>query len=839
MKFNRLPLVSTIILLISVSAYSNIVGIEFARQLAINFSKQQGISKIERINLEYIENTDQNQPAYYIFNINENSFIIISAEDALMPVLGYSKSGKFIINKDADNFRSFISEYKQQVKFARQNQLEASDETRSLWQLYTYSEFPITNRTSKLDPLLKTSWNQAPYYNELCPGGSVTGCGATAMAQIMKYWSYPAQGLGYHSYNHPAYGTLSANFGNTHYNWNNMPDYINTPNQSIALLMYHCGVAQNMDYSTMISWSYMNAIESGFENFFAYKSSSALVSREGYSENAWVNLMLGELNNSRPILYRGAGAGGGHFFIFDGYDNNNFFHINWGWGGSYDGYFNINALNPGGVGIGGGTGGYNEGHFAIIGIEPEEINNTNSFQLNLYTSISANPVNPDNNAPFTISVNIANLGNNDFTGDFTAALFSADGVFIDYVEIVSNKKLDHGFYYNLSFKTTGISTIRGTHKIGIYYRLPGEQWVLVNPSTYSNPINIQISSPPNDISLYSKMNLNKNPLTQNEALSITTDIVNWGTSDFNGWLRASLFDNEKKFIQDIEIISNVNIPAGFYLPNVTLSNAGLDVPPGTYYIALYNSVDYQNWPIISNAAFENPVILLITQLTLQSDIYETNETKETAYNLAANFIGDEATVTTTGSNLHTRSDYDYYALNLPKGYDYAIDARVGDRFYTIDNNTYDADVQFSHNAYNEFLDLFDTRLFDLIKIKDGGKLTFFVAPYNVGITGSYILDLKITRSAITSTQNNKYQSSLNLFPNPARDELKVRYSENFIPVSGRIINSIGTEIKNIALKNSHASIFHINISDLINGVYFIELMDEYHNKLCRKFSITR
>ena len=256
--------------------------------------------------------------------------------------------------------------------------------------------------------MLTTTWNQAPYYNDLCPydyeedARSVTGCAATAMAQLMKYWNWPTQGYGSHSYipaNHPEYGTLSADFGNTIYDWDNMPNAL-TPESSsaeinaVATLMYHCGVSMEMNYSPHGSGayaiSYYGQLEYSAENalrdFFGYSPSLNGQCRsyryldgddtptyEVYPYDEWMSMLIDDLDANRPIYYGGQGPDGGHGFIFDGYDNNEFFHVNWGWAGYADGYFTIDALEPAPGGIGGGSYQFNYDQTAIFGVEPASI----------------------------------------------------------------------------------------------------------------------------------------------------------------------------------------------------------------------------------------------------------------------------------------------------------------------------------------------------------------------------------------------------------------------------------------------------------------------------------
>jgi hypothetical protein len=194
------------------------------------------------------------------------------------------------------------------------------------------------------------------------------------MTQIMKYWNWPAQGSGSHAYTHPDYGMQSANFGSTTYQWNSMPNTIGAANNAVATLTYHAGVAVEMNYGPSGSGAYVTdamssqSAESALRNYFEYDQNLQGIQRSGTS--GWISTLKTELNESRPVLYAGFGSGGGHAWVADGYDKNSFFHINWGWGGSSDGYFAVDAMNPPSLGAGGGSGGFNNGQHAIIGIKP-------------------------------------------------------------------------------------------------------------------------------------------------------------------------------------------------------------------------------------------------------------------------------------------------------------------------------------------------------------------------------------------------------------------------------------------------------------------------------------
>jgi|GEM_PF-3323999 len=298
-------------------------------------------------------NTDETV-YFYVFGTENNvGFVIVSGDDRVTPVLGYSHTNSFSAENMPDNMVWWLDEYAQQIEYAIENDIEPTTETEQQWvQIMENGKFASSTTTS-VSPLLTTTWNQMPYYNQLCPDNTPTGCGATAMAQIMKYHNHPVHGTGSHSYNHSTYGTLSADFGATTYQWANMPDAL-TWNSSeeqitaVATLMYHCGVATNTNYQIGGSGSSNYSVgQSALINYFGYENS--MITQERYNYDAdWDAMLRTDLDAGRPIFYGGSGAekGSGHAFVCDGYDTGGFFHFNWGWGGMYDGWYQTTALTP-------------------------------------------------------------------------------------------------------------------------------------------------------------------------------------------------------------------------------------------------------------------------------------------------------------------------------------------------------------------------------------------------------------------------------------------------------------------------------------------------------------
>ena len=387
-------MIMALVLMVTMPTFAERVSSETAQKVAATFLNNNG-AKTNQL-------TDLSKEAgfknLYIFNGN-SGFVVMSADDCVQPILGYSLTGEFVAEGMPENIRGWLQGYNDEIQSAVDNQMRATSETANMWKDLIDGNAKVGKTTAVVNALVQTQWDQngVYYYNEgqlqmfelynnLCPYDynagerTVTGCVATAMAQIMKYWGYPSRGIGSHSYTpstRPELGVQSANFGETTYQWSDMPNKLSTTSTStqinaIAILMYHCGVSVNMMYNINAnggSGAYAEDIPYALNQYFNYKATANIKYRESYSTNEWMNMLKTELDAGRPIQYSGSGTGG-HAFICDGYDNSNNFHFNWGWSGNNDGYFELSDLNPGSGGAGGGGYVFNNDQSAIFGIEP-------------------------------------------------------------------------------------------------------------------------------------------------------------------------------------------------------------------------------------------------------------------------------------------------------------------------------------------------------------------------------------------------------------------------------------------------------------------------------------
>ena len=312
-------------------------------------------------------NTDGTAP-FYVFNADgQGGFVIISGDDRTVSVLGYSDSGTLDVRHLPENMRQWLEGYAAVV--------------RALGDDVEVSRVPRRVCGEAIAPLLTSHWAQKSPFNNQCPMDgtirSTTGCVATAMAQVMYYHQWPKDPIGaIPAYTTKTRGIVCEELPSTTFKWSDMRDEYGASDKdagaaAVAELMRYCGQAVEMNYDSNGSGAYVKA--ENMINQFGYSKTARDVRREDYSTVDWEQMIYQEVASGRPVMYDGANESVGHEFIIDGYDESGLFHINWGWGGSNDGYFVLSLVNPKGRGTGGGSSGngYTVAQGAIIGVQPD------------------------------------------------------------------------------------------------------------------------------------------------------------------------------------------------------------------------------------------------------------------------------------------------------------------------------------------------------------------------------------------------------------------------------------------------------------------------------------
>jgi len=373
------------VLLFSNMLFAKKVDLEMAKRVGINFyyERIRQYSNIEYKDLHsagYFTIAVGGIPVYYAINMEKNGWVVVSADDAVIPVLAYSFDGSFTNENQPPQFIAWMRGYAQQIEYALTNKVTAGPSVLLAWERLSATDpVALDNRVYRdVIPMLQSTWDQGNPYNKLCPedvagpGGHVwAGCVATAMCQVMYYYRWPNTGNGQNCYTPSGYDEQCANFGATTYNWEEM---MNAHNNSIyndtamATLLWHAGISVNMMYSPNGSGAFSEDAAAAMINNFRYSPNTQLLYKEDYpDEDTWATILRDNLDNKRPLYYHGFGTGG-HAFNVDGYQGTDYFHFNWGWSGSYNGYYYLNNLNPGG-------NNFTEGQGAIVNLYPDTLTN--------------------------------------------------------------------------------------------------------------------------------------------------------------------------------------------------------------------------------------------------------------------------------------------------------------------------------------------------------------------------------------------------------------------------------------------------------------------------------
>ena len=336
------------------------VDVETAKSLGVKFMNVNTAVKSAEAELTYTAIADNGMACCYVFSVHPRGFVIVSADDRMRPILGYSTESNFTAQLP-DGLMTFFDNYK-----AGFVQMLENDDVRIEQAVADWTRLAETGRLNdtKIDrsvaPLLASIWNQTDLYNNMAPldpnsvfsGHCKSGCVANAMSQIMRYWEWPRHGQGGHGYDansqYGNYGWQEANFENATYHFELMPDFLDfaSPQAEVdatALLEYHAGVSVDMGYGPNASGAYSEDVGPALHEYFRYASNYNYRSK-GNNQTAWENDLRANLNAGMPLYYSSSGPDGGHAYVLDGYDDNNMFHLNWGWAGFDNGYYAIDGF---------------------------------------------------------------------------------------------------------------------------------------------------------------------------------------------------------------------------------------------------------------------------------------------------------------------------------------------------------------------------------------------------------------------------------------------------------------------------------------------------------------
>ena len=351
------------------------ISVEEARTVAEKFQTNGSILKSRRslpLKHVYTESVKDMECVYVFARGTDNGYVVVAGDDLVQtPVLGYSDNGSFDTENMPENMKWWLGEYARQIEY-----LKSHPEA-----VPAKSSAKSADALKEVAPLMKSKWDQGSPYNIMCPElnwkRTYVGCVATATSQIMYYHKYPAVGTGTHSYQWKTGNrTITTDFSKYPFDWDNMLNTY-TGNETeeqcnaVATLCYCAGAMADMDYSPTGSGTFTSLVPRALHKYFGYDDAMLVALRDYYTSEDWDNMIRSEIDAGRPVLYSGANVQIGHAFVLDGYTIGGYFHVNWGWGGTSDGYFRSTALDPVAQGAGGSNAGYNFGQTAGLGIRPE------------------------------------------------------------------------------------------------------------------------------------------------------------------------------------------------------------------------------------------------------------------------------------------------------------------------------------------------------------------------------------------------------------------------------------------------------------------------------------
>ena len=352
-KLTAVFFITLVLLFVGVSAAkANPVDLTVAQAAASKFFEANGVAlRNGTPDMVYAERNG----AYYVFNAGAKGFVIIAGDDAYRPVIGYSNESTF----DANNIPPALVDYLEGIaeninRLRTRGHAKAVPLVAAEWEsVLNYGRLISRNGGRGVDYLCQTQWNQSYPYNYCCPedpdgsgGHTYVGCLATAMSQLMRFWASPLQGNGSHCYVHEDYGELCADFGNTVYDWDHMPNTLNNNSSleeklAVGTLCYHCGVTIDMGYGPDGSGGGSATIPDVMHEYFDYSEANVQLRRNDFELETWKNMVREQFDMGWPMYYGGCQDGGCHAFVCDGYDDKDMFHFNLGWGGGSDGWYII------------------------------------------------------------------------------------------------------------------------------------------------------------------------------------------------------------------------------------------------------------------------------------------------------------------------------------------------------------------------------------------------------------------------------------------------------------------------------------------------------------------
>jgi len=625
MKMRR-SIITMLVLMLSIMAWAaprtaeqaKKIAAEQARRLGITASEPQLLQKASPKRGKAIGGATADDTYYFVFNNNGGKgFTIVSGDDLMPDIVGYSDKGTFSEECMPDNLKAFLKAYCATLEKVVAGNKAATDNVKELAARRASEE----DATVIVEPLLQAiTWDQGEPFNNECPlydgvNRAVTGCVATATAQIMKYYNYP-EAL---QKDIPRYtdtngltveDVLAA--GRT-YDWAHMLDNYNNPCSdveaaAVARLMSDVGKSMNMTYGEQ-SGAITIAPANALPEYFGYdKDIIQYIPRSYVSLAKWIEIIKHELDEERPVYYGGQSEGGGHAFVCDGYDSADFFHINWGWGGYCNGNFDISVLNPdsnSGAGASSTTDGYDMGMVIVVGIRPDnDVADDVQWKLpSMYVTAeedTAPTIKTDTRSSalgkFEVDTGweMYNSSTNDFKGEIGIAAMNEKGE----LDIICSQKvtfeMNYGFSAELMQEYMPIEYAFpvGFTRLVAVEKPEGGEWTLMNDAIYYS---IPLEATETKLSFAEEKTLTV-AITNDDIEvgngSIELDITNKTGLDFYGRLYVYV-TSEPTAQEDLPDDYTAYLPLGLDKNGSTKKSVTLPIydPSKTYYVYIFDDME--------------------------------------------------------------------------------------------------------------------------------------------------------------------------------------------------------------------------------------------------------
>lgn len=498
---------------------------------AKGFSRGYLVNKTPDVLKKTIGIDNYREPFYVLTDsLMPSSYIIISGDERMKAVLAYGVNGRWDENDIPDGLQFLLENYRQQYELLQSGNVSKKSA-------------PTSIIIPDVEPMVKTTWRQEYPFNALCPSDCPSGCVATAMSQVMKYHQYPESGIGSFSYtSHTRKYKCSYDFSSAIFAWNQMKNSYGTSTfgsdntDAISQVTYACGVSVGMDYDKTGSGAYMSDVPYALIHFFGYNNNVSFRDRSYYDAAEWYEMLCSELSSGRPVIYGGVDSrNGGHAFVIDGCSSESRkFHVNWGWGGKFDDYYELDALNP-------ETYKFSSYQDMVINISPEVVGTfedvfyAEKFSVSSKISLGKSVVFTITDAYCYSSQSSYVVSRAKFYGRIGVGIFDKDFNFISTIDSDSIEGLNNFYGYSkLSYNSKIVKSMFPEN--GTYYIAP-----FVKERNSENPTRIRTSGGQTD---YITITVDDDDINGEGENEVPIEVVSEWSEDFESRVIPSTWKQE-------------------------------------------------------------------------------------------------------------------------------------------------------------------------------------------------------------------------------------------------------------------------------------------------------